>query len=240
MSNLSNTKLIDLLPPNLKSDPDIIAASHAVGTEFQTLVGKIKNVLTIADIDNACSEVVDNLAWDLCTDFYDASLPLEIRRKLIKNALIQHMTKGTPAAVEEVLYAYFGSGIVKEWFNYGGQPGCFKAQVTNASIQSKQINDIYRAIASTKRASSQLDELLISADMPNNGTSTIILSSATQAQNEMIHPPDPVTMSQGSSSIVLSSTMQAESEMTHPPDPITLAQKYSEMIISQAHMTIIQ
>jgi P2-related tail formation protein len=150
------------------------------------------------------------------------------------------MTKGTPAAVEEVLYAYFGSGIVWEWFEYGGQPGRFKVQVNNTSTQSKQINDIYRAITSTKRASSHLDELLISADMGNSGTSSIILSSALQGKNEMIHPPDPVTLSQGNSAITLSSALQAENAMVHPPDPITLDQRYSEMIISQAHMTVIQ
>lgn len=163
MSNLSNAKLIDLLPPNLRGDTDIIAASHAADAEFQTLVGKIKNVLTLADIDSASSEVVDNLAWELNTDFYDASLSLEIRRELVKNALIQHMTKGTPAAVENAIATVFGRSWVDEWFDYDGDPYYFRVNV-EASKQGASEADLIkldRLIEVYKNKRSWLDKVNI-------------------------------------------------------------------------------
>jgi P2-related tail formation protein len=126
MSNIYDVKLLDLLPPNLRGDTDIIAASKAIDPEFYALANSIKNVLTFGDIDNASSEVVDNLARELKTPFYDTNLDLSMRRELVKNALIYNMTKGTPYTVESVITNAFSKSVLQEWFEYGGNPYCFR------------------------------------------------------------------------------------------------------------------
>ena len=240
MIDIYSISLVDVMPESLKSDPLIKALAEAITPELQTVSTDIAQCIFLPQVDYLSEETLDILAWQLNIDWYDILTDISVKRKLVKGANLIHRYQGTPAAVEEVLQAYFGSGIVREWFEYGGQPGRFKVQVNNASTQSKQINDIYRSITSTKRASSHLDELLIHADMQNSDTSTIVVSSAARAENEMIPPPDPITLNQRYSTIVLSTFSQTENQMAHPPDPITLAERYNNMIISQAHIIVIQ
>lgn len=122
MSDIYSAKLLELLPPNLRGDPDIIAASSGVDKEFQAFAAKIKHTLTFADIDSASSEVVDNLARELDTPFYDENLDLVTRQTLVKYALLYNMNKGTPAAVEKLLKDVFGQSRMQEWFEYSGDP----------------------------------------------------------------------------------------------------------------------
>lgn len=166
-SDIYNTKLLDLLPPNLRSDPDIIAASQAVDAEFQILASKIKNVLTVADIDNACSEVVDNLAGQLHTNYYNSSLPLETRRKLAKNSIIQHMAGGTPSTVEELVTILFGDGEVEEWFDYNGSPYHFRVLTENSAVTGELADQFAKAVEAVKRRSTRLDSVIVtmSADI---------------------------------------------------------------------------
>jgi phage tail P2-like protein len=162
MSNIYDVKLLDLLPPNLRGDPDIIAASKAIDPEFYALANSIKNVLTFGDIDNARSEVVDNLAWELNTDFYDGLLPLEIRKELVKNALNQHMTKGTPSAIEGLVTTLFGEGVVEEWFDYAGQPYYFRVITSNSAVTSDLAEQFTQAVNKVKNLRSRLDHVIIS------------------------------------------------------------------------------
>lgn len=161
MSNLTSVKLLELLPPNLRKDPDMIAASAAADKEFQTLVGKIRNVMTFADIDNASSDVVNHLARELRVTWYDPSAPLAVRRELVKNSIIVHMTLGTPYAVELVIKDYFGSGVVQEWFEYGGDPFHFKVVSENSDITRGQEQRFLQALAKVKNLRSVLDEVVI-------------------------------------------------------------------------------
>jgi phage tail P2-like protein len=163
MTNIYNIKLLDLVPPNFKKDTDIIAASKAIDKEFISLVNSIKNVLTFADIDNVTPEVLDLLAWELHCDFYDNTLPIDVRREIVKNALIWHFTKGTPAAVEELMTTVFGDGQVLEWFEYGGQPYHFKVLTSNTDVTTAKLEEFTKALNSVKRKSTRLEAIEVTA-----------------------------------------------------------------------------
>jgi phage tail P2-like protein len=149
--------LLELLPENLRSDPDIIAASQGVDSEFQALAGSIKNCLTIADIDNASSDVVDNLAGEINVDFYDQTLSLAKRRELVKNGYLYKYRKGTAYAVKQIVTDAFDQTTVKEWFDYDGEPFCFKITTeTNLPSESK-IAEVVQAVNSVKNVRSKLE-----------------------------------------------------------------------------------
>jgi phage tail P2-like protein len=152
---LDEVTLLELLPPNLRGDPDIIAASTAVDATFKDLVSAISKVYTIADIDNASSEVVDALAVEMRCDFYDQSLPLENRRKLVKNAYLYKLLKGTPFAVQGVVSDAFSDAMVREWFDYGGEPYHFRV-TTDDDLQDKA-ESVIEAINAVKNVRSYFD-----------------------------------------------------------------------------------
>ncbi len=159
--------LLELLPANLRHDPDIIAASQGVDREFQALVASIQNCITIADVAHAASEIVDNLAGQMNVDFYDQTLPLEKRRALVKNGYLYKYRKGTADAVKKIVSDAFDQTGVKEWFQYDGDPYHFKISTeTNLPSESK-IKEVVRAVNSVKNARSTLEcvEALKSSDL---------------------------------------------------------------------------
>lgn len=126
MNDIYNTKLLNLLPPNLRNDPDMVAAANSVDKEFLDVVNSAKECILLPNIDNLPSNVVDVLAWQQHVDFYDVALDIDKKRELVKNSIRWHRKKGTPAAVEEVVSTFFEKSKVEEWFEYGGKPYFFK------------------------------------------------------------------------------------------------------------------
>lgn len=161
MIDIYNISLLQLLPPNLKQDPDIIAASKAVDGEFILIVNEVKSCIIIPRIDELGSTLIDLLAWELHVDFYDPALPLEIRRQLVKNSTKWHIQKGTPAAVEELISTIFDDGKVIEWFENGGQPYTFQVVTNNESVSMDKAEQFTRALNSVKNARSWLDKVII-------------------------------------------------------------------------------
>jgi phage tail P2-like protein len=158
MINLADSKLIDILPPNLRNDPDIIASCSVVDKEFSNIVNSIKNVFTIADIKNASSDIVDHIAIESHTDFYDSNLDLETRRGLAEKAIELHANKGTPSAVEAAIKIVFGRSWVSEWYEYGGEPYMFKVNVetSNKGASLEDLKQLDRLISAYKNKRSWL------------------------------------------------------------------------------------
>jgi phage tail P2-like protein len=150
--------LLELLPENLRNDPDIIAASAAVDQEFQLMVQAISNCLIFVDIDNVSEEVVDLLAAEMGADFYEQDLPLANKRQIVKNAYLYKYTKGTPFAVRQLLNDAFETGQLQEWFVYGGQPYNFRLIATAEELaDSNKLQKLIDAINSVKNERSNLE-----------------------------------------------------------------------------------
>jgi len=158
---VSDVTLLELLPENLRSDPDIIAASQAVDSEFQALASSIKNCLTIADVDNASSDVVDNLAGEMQVDFYDQTLSLPIRRALVKNGYIYKYQKGTAYVVKQIVEDAGLDATVKEWFEYEGEPYYFKVTTETVISGTTVLAELVEMINAVKNVRSWLEAIII-------------------------------------------------------------------------------
>jgi len=135
--------------------------------QFRQLAEEAKAAFIYSRIDYLDESVIDELAWQLHVDWYDASADITIKRQLIKNAIKVHQLRGTPAAVEEVIQAYFGDGEVQEWFDYGGQPYMFKVVTRNPSVTGEQAEQFMKVLDTVKNTRSHLEEIIIalSGDM---------------------------------------------------------------------------
>jgi len=161
MLNISDISLLDLIPPNLKSDPQVQAAAAALDAELKAVTEAVKNIILYSRIDELPGEIIDHLAWHFHVDYYDPGLPLEVKRILVKNALTWHRSKGTPAAVEELITAVFDEGQVEEWWEYGGDPYTFKVITFNAAVTTEKAQEFIRALNSIKNARSWLESVEI-------------------------------------------------------------------------------
>lgn len=144
MIKLQESNITHILPVKFKNDPKNKALGYALANATKRLIKYEKSTSVYARIDTASNEVLDMLAAEFNTQYYDTSLGIESKRQLVKNALIWHMTSGTPAAVEELITAVFGEGEIKEWFEYGDEPYYFKV-ITNALL-TENINNQFTSI----------------------------------------------------------------------------------------------
>ncbi len=156
-----SVKLADVMPFNMVSDPKIAAICAAFDVENAFVANAISSVLVLANIGNQPADVTDLLAIEQGTPYYNQTLTLDARRSLVAGTGKINAIKGTKAAVEQTVQAAFGSGTMQEWFEYGGQPGCFRVLVNDFPDSSAQMSEINRAIAVSQRVSSHLDEVII-------------------------------------------------------------------------------
>lgn len=160
MIEMESALLKDVMPQNLLADEGVRDAAAAIDTELQKVSELYIECLLIARIDELPSEIIDILARQWHVDFYDDTLPVETKRKLVKESIAWHRIKGTKAAVEAVIRTAFNTGRVTEWFEYGGDPYHFKVDIIGAPLlDAKDIERVLQAIYTTKNTRSWLDEM---------------------------------------------------------------------------------
>ncbi|TEY00209.1 phage tail protein I [Campylobacter sp. US33a] len=91
---------------------------------------KIESITNLAlHCDKRMLPILAN-AYDMSID----GLEEKEARKLISKALLLDRYNGTTWAIKEALKAVFPTAVVKEWFNYGGEPYFFKVKVSTSEI----------------------------------------------------------------------------------------------------------
>lgn len=149
MMQLTDLKLIDLCPSSLKNDPEIIAISEALQPEFDAVDSEIGSILFIPNLEKQPNDVLEHLAWERKLGSEDGWLLADIHDKkvnLIRNAYEIKRYKGTPYAVKKALELVGLTGVVQEWFEYGGAPYWFRINIDgtqNFTPQQLDLLDYY-------------------------------------------------------------------------------------------------
>lgn len=187
-----NTELMDIMPENLLESRAVKYSADTLTSQLSRTADTIKLIELIAHIDEIPEDIVDALAWQWCVDFYDYALPLAKRRSLVKNSIRWHMKKGTKAVVEEVIRAIFNSGIVEEWFEYGGRPYCFRCNLLNPDtpLTEDQIRQCLRVIDTVKNVRSWLDGLGFERTVGITGKVVPAMTSFKTYESGPVKPKD--------------------------------------------------
>jgi phage tail P2-like protein len=121
MIDLASVSFSDLLAPSIADDPTIRALAAALDDEFRQVTKEIDSIILLPHLEQIThSALIDLLAWQMHVDFYDPTLPIEIRRKLVKESISWHTRKGTLQLCQDVLNTFYepGSATLQEWFEY--------------------------------------------------------------------------------------------------------------------------
>ena len=155
MIKFYDSNIINILPVSLAEKEKTQALGYALQRATQRLLEHCSSISVYAAIDLASESVLDLLAAELNTQYYDDQLSLEAKRNLVKNTMIWYMNAGTPAAVEELVSIVFGSGSVQEWWEYGDKPYYFKV-VTDSLLTPEMIEKFSSMIRRVKNTRSWL------------------------------------------------------------------------------------
>lgn len=163
MINLYNSNITDILPAVLSDNAHTKALGYAISKAMKRLIEYCQNISVYAAIDNAPEQVLDLLALELNTQYYDDSQSIDVKRSLIKNTLAWYLKIGTVAAVEEAVEAVFGDGEIEEWFDYGGEPYHFKVHTTTINSTDEMIQELTELISTMQNVRSKLELVIVEA-----------------------------------------------------------------------------
>lgn len=117
------------LMPELLRTPQAEAISYAVSESLKKILDYAKQTALYADIEEVSDEVLDAMAAELRTQYYDPKASRKECEEMVKKTVGWYMVGGTGAVLEEYLATLYSGGKVTEWYEYGGKPYYFKAIV---------------------------------------------------------------------------------------------------------------
>lgn len=160
MIRLSEAELTSVLPNYIKSDVDVQAISYAYRLGMQKLLSYSVLSELYGNIDKLPDAILDLLALELRSQYYDESMAVEIKRNIIRNSLAWYAKGGTVSAVQEMVQTVFGEGRVVEWFDFGGDPGTFHVE-TDSELSPDGLSKFQKVIEQVKNSRSHLTNVRI-------------------------------------------------------------------------------
>lgn len=158
---LHDIAFLKLLPQFMREDSGVKGLAKGIEIVVKKLDGSIKSLSTWDSIEKLGEAELDELAWELNVFWYDKSAPLDVKRLLIRDADLVHSRLGTKWAVKKIITEYFGSGRVREWFEYEGEPFHFKIISGNPTITNEKLLEFLGLLDKVKRQSAVLDGIYI-------------------------------------------------------------------------------
>ena len=182
MIKLYDGELMDLLKNSaFAGNVEVKCISYAMKSEIRRILDNLDNTFTSADIDKLPDKILDYLALELRSPYYDENFATTKKQDIIKNTLKWYMNAGTPSAMNELIYATFGDGSTVEWPIYGGDPGHFKVEIRDQMTPEK-LNNFVKTIDRVKPARAVLD----SVDVVSPARGAIIAGLLNTSYNKNI------------------------------------------------------
>ena len=167
MINYDAGEITDLLPAFMKYDSDVQAISYALKRGKEKMLAFSERMKLLVNIDGLPEELVDLLAIELNSHYYDQALPLDQKRSIVKSTIGWYMQAGTVAAVEDMLQIVFGNGRTEEWYNFSdgeGKPGTFDV-FTDTALTPELMQRLGTVLKRIKKESAHLRKFRIERDV---------------------------------------------------------------------------
>lgn len=159
---LEQIDLVKLLPEFMRGDRANRGLAAGANIVLRDVATKAKLLTVWNRIDSMTDEQLDELAWELNIEWYKSTADTQTKRAIIKSSDKVHAKLGTKWAVEQIITDYFGSGAVREWWEYGGEPYHFKVFSTNPGLVNEHHDEFLAMLEVVKRKSAWLDAVIIS------------------------------------------------------------------------------
>lgn len=156
---IEDPQTIKLIPHFMRADSADQAIAQAIDTIIKVPGAKVKTLRVWDQIDRLDDAMLDELAWELDVDWYEDTMPIDVKRETIKTAQLIKEHRGTKWAVEQVAINSFGDATVLEWYEYGGRPYHFKVSTSYPLDTQALIDKFRKQVNYAKRASAIFDEV---------------------------------------------------------------------------------
>ena len=180
MANKDNNIFYRTVPYSISGDSNVQELSDIIEQVRTDTNEDMQSILLLPNLEQMSDAVLDELAYQYHADSYKDSYSKEIKCNLIREAILAHRIKGTPAAVKKVLDDIFGGGDIVEWFDEDGDGEPYHFWVTNidASLPT-DLTEIYDAIYEAKNTRSWCDRLNFRRNVDDDNATSWYFGGAT-------------------------------------------------------------
>lgn len=179
---ISDVETAALLPSWMRGDPANEGLAAACDEVVRAMADDIAPLTIWNRIEDLPEPLLDELAGALDIEWWDPAAPIEAKRTLVRQSDLVHAKKGTCAAVESVIRAYFGDGRVEEWFEYGGEPHHYRIRTDNPTLVHEHQAEFMALLAKVARKSSKLDSITIGLEQKS-----CLFSGLAYRSSERVH-----------------------------------------------------
>lgn len=116
MKHLAETKLSDLMPPNLSSDENVSAIASAVDSLLAHIAENFEQPAIYARIDKLTGAQLDHLAIQYDVTPWRETWPVAMKRSVIKATYMNLCKRGTVEAVKAAVSALGSAVNIIEWW----------------------------------------------------------------------------------------------------------------------------
>lgn len=161
---LTASNLLASLPQVLQDDESMAALANSVAAVLEKRKNEIRTIAIYPRIEELPGDLLDILAKDFKVDWWDKSYSLETKREILKTSWHTHRILGTKEAVTTALRALYDQFEVKEWWEYGGEPGYFKVETRSFQLIC-ELDKFVATLSAVKRLSAHIEKVNVLADV---------------------------------------------------------------------------
>lgn len=166
MTEIKDVKLSQLIPENLVEDSNVKACADALDLTLQDVSKKVDIPSIYLRLDSLTSEQLDHMAaaWD--ASVWRQSWPIQIKRSVLNNVILEKRKRGTLGAVKKAIETIGSYTNITEWWQETpkGTPHTFKviASLNNYEgvLESDLQEDLFGLIDDAKPVRSHYDFIL--------------------------------------------------------------------------------
>ncbi len=161
---LTASNLLASLPQVLQDDESMAALAKSVAAVLEKRKDEIRTIAIYPRIEELPEDLLDILAKDFKVDWWDKDYSLETKREILKTSWQTHRILGTKEAVTTALRALYDQFEVKEWWEYGGEPGYFKVETRSFQLIC-ELDKFVATLSAVKRLTAHLEKVNVMADV---------------------------------------------------------------------------
>lgn len=160
MIDFRDAQLTDAVPASLAAQPWAKSLAFAESQLRQLVLRYIDQSQIYTALDTCPEQILDVLAVCWKVEWYNTDYPLKTKRQIIKSSIEVRKYQGTKWSTQMALRSVWPDSDIEEWFDYGGEPGCFRVvcNITDPSVPA-DLETVRENVLLYKRESAHLDNI---------------------------------------------------------------------------------
>jgi phage tail P2-like protein len=157
MKSFPSASLLDFCNPAIAADQTFVAMAKALDPQLAEIRSLIQNNQIICSLFTIPENVVDFIAiYHFNTPYYNLTLPLNTKRRLVENSILNYLPFGTASAVRGLLSIAFNYAEVVEWWQDTppAEPHTFRIVISDPLVDPAKVHEMIRLILVMKNVRS--------------------------------------------------------------------------------------